>query len=656
MHKNSAKNQMQSDQKDLKKELVELKRIYNEKKYSEVLKVTEKLSKIYPKNEEIYLFQANAYLSDKKYAQAVSSFQKIYSLDKNYPLISYFLGYAELKKGDLETAVKHFHDSIKENSKYDKTWFYLGKAQIELGYWKDAKESLLTSHKLNSKNSSIIYNLALALIKCGEYKLSSKYFSQFITYNPEHYSSWFYFAEANRSMGLFEAALKGYQKALSINPKSVRSRNLMGLMLLKTSKIENAVKFLQEATKLHPNEASLQYNLGLALQKKSDFENALKHYQQALKINPKFLDALYNVAHIFQITGKKNLAVHYLEKVLSINPIHTKSHFDLSNIKKYKRNDIQIEAMKKILLDKSISSEDKIRLNFALAKSSEDLNQTEQAWKYLKTGNSIKKKIVDYSSEKDKLLFEKLKLTAQNLPPVERFKSFNTFSRPIFILGMPRSGTTLVEQIISSHPRVFGAGELAYLQFYGHRLAIGEKKYSSETIKNFRQNYLGFLTKVSSKAEFVTDKVPQNFLYISLIIETLPEAKIIHVKRDPAATIWSNYKNNFEGTDVGYACDLEDTKFYYHLYKKLMLFWDEKYKGKIYHLDYEKLVENQNYEIKNIKDYLGLEWNEACLRPHENKRVVDTASLHQVREKIYKGSSKEWMKYKRYLKNIFNDL
>ena len=221
---------------------------------------------------------------------------------------------------------------------------------------------------------------------------------------------------------------------------------------------------------------------------------------------------------------------------------------------------------------------------------------------------------------------------------------------------MPRSGTTLVEQIISSHSKVFGAGELKYVAQLGIALATEPRSITTEAVSEFRERYLAELSKVSNGNSIVTDKMPQNFRFIPLIRAALPEAKIIHVKRDPKATCWSNYKQYFVTKNLGYCYNLQDLVSYYDLYSDLMDHWKSEYGDEIYNLTYEKLTTDQEQETRNLLKYLELDWEDACLSPQKNKRSVRTASQTQVRKKVYKGSSKAWQKYEPFLKDAFDKL
>jgi hypothetical protein len=221
---------------------------------------------------------------------------------------------------------------------------------------------------------------------------------------------------------------------------------------------------------------------------------------------------------------------------------------------------------------------------------------------------------------------------------------------------MPRSGSTLVEQIISSHSLVNGAGELIYLRKHGSKLAYGTQTAVNKNISIFREKYLFDLAKRASGEHYVTDKTPDNFLFIPLICAAFPDAKIIHVKRDPKATCWSNFKHYFASHKLGYSYHLKDLVQYYLLYNDLMFLWQSQYVGKIYNLDYEKLIQEQENETRNLIEYLELSWEEACLFPEKNKRSVRTASQQQVRKKVYKGSSASWKKYRPFLNGAFDNI
>jgi len=221
---------------------------------------------------------------------------------------------------------------------------------------------------------------------------------------------------------------------------------------------------------------------------------------------------------------------------------------------------------------------------------------------------------------------------------------------------MPRSGTTLIEQIVSSHSEVVGAGELNYVSQFGLNLSVEPEAINVTAISKFRDNYLRSISNRANGKSIVTDKMPQNFRFIPLICAAFPEAKIIHVLRNAAATCWSNYKQYFVSNSLGYCYDLMDVVEYYKLYKDLMEFWQSEYNGRIYNLNYEHLTADQENQTRKLIKQIGLNWEEACLSPHENKRSVRTASSQQIRQKVYQGSSEAWRKYEPFLNGAFDGL
>mgnify|MGYP000334486393 CR=1 FL=1 len=227
---------------------------------------------------------------------------------------------------------------------------------------------------------------------------------------------------------------------------------------------------------------------------------------------------------------------------------------------------------------------------------------------------------------------------------------------PIFIVGMPRSGTTLVEQIISSHPRVMGAGELPFVAQFGETLARGQVDINNFSLINFRKKYLIELKNISNFNTFITDKNPHNFYYIGLLNAAFPEAKILHVKRNPAAVCWANYKQYFVSKKIGYCYSLNDIIKYHSLYENLITFWKKNLPNTIYDVDYELITLKQEEETRKLIDYIGLKWEDKCMSPQENTRSISTASNIQVRKKIYQGSSQKWKKYQPFLNGVLDGL
>ena len=313
--------------------------------------------------------------------------------------------------------------------------------------------------------------------------------------------------------------------------------------------------------------------------------------------------------------------------------------------------------MQELYLDKNISEEQRCHINFGLAKACEDLGDYEKAFVHYSEGNALRKKLLNYNINQDIKLFKQIKFTS---PRIEQnslvLDKLSKKPIPIFIVGMPRSGTTLVEQIISSHSQVTGAGELSFVGQLGSSIARGLSDLNIDSLINFRERYLMKLQSVSNGNLIVTDKMPQNFLYLGLLAAAFPEAKIVHVKRNPAAVCWANYKQYFVSKGIGYSYAIDDVISYHKLYENLMVFWTNTLSKRIYNLDYEQLTVNQESETRQLIDYLDLDWDEKCLSPQNNKRHIATASNVQIRKKVYRGSSEQWKKYQPFLNGALDGL
>ena len=380
-------------------------------------------------------------------------------------------------------------------------------------------------------------------------------------------------------------------------------------------------------------------------------------YNQAIALKPDYVEAHNNLGITFKKLGRLDEAVASYNQAIALKPDFAEAYRHLTLIKKFDEQDEQYLKMLELYLDDNISEDQRCNINFGLAKAYEDLGDFEKAFTHYREGNELRKKLLKYDITQDEELFKKIKF---NSPRIEQNSlSPQKLSKdliPIFIVGMPRSGTTLVEQIISSHSRVTGAGELGFVAEFGAGIAIDFNEENDEAILDFRHKYLNKLKGFSNGNLIVIDKMPQNFRFIGLLAAAFPEAKIVHVKRNPAAVCWANYKQYFVSKSIGYCYEIDDVISYHKLYENLMDFWTNTLSNRIYKLDYEQLTVNQESETRQLIDYLDLEWDEKCLSPQNNLRSVATASNLQVRKKIYQGSSQKWKNFEPFLNNIFEKL
>ena len=519
------------------------------------------------------------------------------------------------------------------------------------------KQALFESSQLLERfpNSVVLYNIAGAS-NAGlmQFDAAINNYKKALKINPDYPDAYNNMGNALKDKGDLEAAIESYKQALKIKPDYAEAYYNMGIALKGKGDLEAAIESYKQALKIKPDYAEAYNNMGSALNDKGDLEAAIESYKQALKIKPDYAEAYSNMGIALKDKGDLEAAIESYKQALKIKPDYAEAYRNLSTMHRYKEHDEYFLKMQSLCQSSSVSDEQRCHLNFALSKASEDLNEVSQSFNYLKIGNELRKKILSYDIKKDIELFSQLKKSYPSIALQSVVESSDL--KPIFILGMPRSGTTLVEQIVSSHSEVTGAGELSYVSKFGGPTARGAIKPNTKMILEFRQRYIEALKKRSDGRSIVTDKMPQNFLYVGLIFAAFPDAKVIHVNRDPAATCWSNYKHYFIDKELGYCYDLDDTVKYFGLYTDLMQFWLGHYGDRIYNLNYDNLTINQDDETRKLIEYLELEWENDCLSPQHNKRIAFTASQQQVRQKVYQGSSQQWRKFEPYLNGAFDQL
>ena len=296
-------------------------------------------------------------------------------------------------------------------------------------------------------------------------------------------------------------------------------------------------------------------------------------------------------------------------------------------------------------------TESQIDIYYSLSKGYFDIGEKTEGFKNLEKGKKIKKKLSRFSIKREKKQFENLKnyFDTHNLIKVKNLIKINKI--PIFILGMPRSGTTLIEQILSAHTKIFGAGELTYLPKIIDKLYLKDKMIFNDTITEIRSLYSRAISNLSDRP-IIIDKLPLNFKWIGFIIKSFPESKIIHLNRNPMAVCWSNYKINFRDSGMEFTLSQEDLAEYYILYHELMNYWKSLFDKKIININYENFVKDYEKNTRDIINNLDLKWEDGIKSYKNIDKPVTTASLHQVRGKILKNTSDQWKQYQENLSKV----
>lgn len=455
--------------------------------------------------------------------------------------------------------------------------------------------------------------------------------------------------KAETALGHYRAgrnaeALKEIEALIAAFPDRSFLFNLRGVVRGRMGDHTGAEADLREAIRIEPTLGDAYSNLGDRMVKAGRPEEAIDVLRDAIRLMETPAEAWNNLGNAFHALGRFDEARDAYQRCVDLKPKLCAAHRNLALVKTYVENDPHIAQMG-TMLQQPMGADDHAHLSFALSKACEDIGKDSHAFDLLAHGNRLKRSKVDYSPERDRALFAKIRACFAE-PPFPEAERTGDGPTPIFIVGMPRSGTSLVEQIVASHSKVFGCGELDSMRFAVEPLIESETPlHDRAAAQRIRQHYLADLSRFSIAEPFAADKLPINFRWIGFMLSAFPEAKIVHTRRNPVATGFSIYKQFFPADGLAFSWDLADIANYYALYTELMAFWHETFPGRIHDLDYEELTENQEDETRRLLAFCGFDLEPACLDFHTNRRAVLTASAMQVREKIYTGSSEAWRKY-----------
>jgi tetratricopeptide (TPR) repeat protein len=473
--------------------------------------------------------------------------------------------------------------------------------------------------------------------------------------------------EISRRLGKFEQAQLCGEAACKLAPKDVDAHYNLGLVYTDLGEYTKAVQAYKRATKVNPKHGLSWNNLGSALEQLGDKKAALKAYEKAVAINAQHAEAQNNAGVIYSEQGSLDQARQSFEAAITIRPSFVESHYNLSALKTYTVSDPHLAMLESVYGQREqLTPNARIRYGFALGKALDDIGQYDRAFAAYDEGNRIQHSMLPVDETRDDKLVDDIIQTFTHEFFAERQHVTGSTVQgktPIFIVGMPRSGTTLLEQILCTHPSVYGAGELVELNEaisnstnlqsnQGSNFASNVVSLSPEQIKKIGDDYLQSVWKLSPHSRYITDKMPGNFFYLGLIHLALPHAKIIHAMRDPIDSCFSCFSRLFNDT-MEFAYDQGTIGRYYRRYITLMRHWHQVLPaGRILDLSYEEMVVDTEGQARRVLNFVGLPWNEQCLQFYKNDRVVKTASVAQVRKPIYKTSVARWKHFARHLQPL----
>ncbi len=533
----------------------------------------------------------------------------------------------------------------------------------------------------------------------GDFEASANCFAHVVSKNPQVPEAWFNLGNAHKALDRFKEAEQCFNKALALNPNWIQVLNNLGNLHKHLGRYENAAECYKRAIQIEPRYLNAQLNYSNLMQIMGFYPEAIEGYKTILNLQPQHEPTLLSLCNAYIMTNRLNEAMECCNKGLqanshSIDLINRKAKvlelqgdkqaaYDLIEpLLKTHGNEIQIaqafsavcklqnrcdEAISLLKnideTNQSLNSEQRSEINFTVGELLDRDKRYDEAFKHYALGNQLKCRPYN-SKEHEKFVDDSINVFTSdsyaNLP-----SSTIDTHRPIFIVGMPRSGTTLVEQIISSHPDVNAAGELntvvATSKFLSE-LIEGKPAYpaaisylSTDTCNEAAEYYFNTIKNYVSDSPRATDKLPQNFLYLGLIHKLFPQAHIIHCQRNPMDTCISCYFQNFS-RKMGFSFNLSYLGQYFLQYQRIMKHWQKTLNIPMLNVQYEEMVDNQEGLSRQIIDYLGLEWNDACLKFYENKRAAGTASYDQVKQPIYKKSVARWKHYEKHLGELIEIL
>ena len=465
------------------------------------------------------------------------------------------------------------------------------------------------------------------------------------------------------AMGLLEQANDLYQSIFLEDKNNIAALRGLALIARDAGMLEEAIEFLTAGLNIEENNVDLRKQLAITLTRQGNIEQAIDQYHKIIELDENEW-VLGELARLYLISGKNSQALAFFKKAFSLNPSDPRNFHGLMKLDRSLITDEKIGDVKKMLAVKSLPSNTQASFYFGLGTLFDGDGDYNQAFANYSTANIVKG--LSYDAEKnEKFVDDLLKVFSGEF--FDNFAARGSESEaPVFIVGMPRSGSTLVEQIISSHSRVVAAGELSLIENmllvipkrmntivpYPDCLGVNSQKVMTELATIYESH----IHELMQHAEIrVTDKMPSNFMHLGLIALLFPNAKIIHCKRHPLDVCLSCYFTNFAGKH-DYSGALHDLAHYYQQYQRLMSHWKEVLPLQIHEIEYENLIEQQEAESKSLIDFIGLEWESCCQDFHRTERNVYTASVVQVRKPLYRTSVDRWHHYDKYLQNLKKDL
>lgn len=543
----------------------------------------------------------------------------------------------------------------------------LGEILRHLDRSDEAERALRRAIALQPHYPEALVNLAVALKTQGKLREAEATCRQAIALKPAYAQAYNNLGNILLDRGNLDDSERVLRQAITLKPHFAEALSNLGNTLREQGRLAEAEAAYRQAITLRPDKAETHYNLGIVLAAQHRLTQAEAAYRHAIALKPDFADAHNNLAGTLKYLGLFAEARRRLKQALHLSPQNASYLLNLTELKRFVPDDPDLATMEKVAQSiKTLSVKQQIDLHFALAKAYEDVERRDDAIRHLLAGNALKHRQIHYDEAAALCGLQRiLEVFTPELVQTLQGRG-DTSSVPVFIVGMPRSGTTLIEQILASHPQVFAAGELPNLNLVAASMGAMAAcplpfpdmmpHLSGQHLRRVGARYVGEISRLAPDATHVTDKLPSNFRFAGLIHLALPNARIIHAVRDPLDTCMSCFSKLFADGQLQ-TYDLAELGRYYRHYRALMQHWRQVLPaGRILDVRYEDVVADLEGQARRIIAYCNLKWDDRCLAFHETERPVHTASAVQVREPIYRSAVGRAQPYMPFLQPLLATL
>jgi len=607
----------------------------------------------------------NVYLETAQFGEAARCYRKVLALDLASAPARFGLGVALMAEKSYAEAVKELAAALKLRPDHDQTHLNLGIALTEVGRVDQAIAHCRRAVALNPRYPGNYVWLAVALRTKGELRNALAQLARAIEINPEFAEAHYELVVTFHVLGSPDEAERALRHALALRPARIEELERLGKILIQREKYDDALACYERMKTLAPQSALPFCGIGHALHFQGRFEEARAAFAGALELEPDNADTCAKMGQTYWSEGCFVEAIAWHEKAIARQPDNVEAHYTLAMMQSSRDRKAGIQELKQRLVLDSLGFVERGALHFALAKLYDEDGDYDAAFRSFKAGNDLYRSQNPSWPETETAYIDRVIATFSKELFAQKGRIGSESDRPVFIVGLPRSGTTLVEQILASHPRVYGHGELAYFQQLTQALPErlgGREPYpecvtalDAETALRIAATHLARLERDAGTALRSVDKMPDNFSRLGLIVLLFPRAKLINCVRDPLDTCLSCFFQDF-GERLNYTRDLQHLGLYYRDYQRLMAHWHAILPSPILDVPYEGLVADQEAWSRKLIDFLGLPWDERCLAYYKTERPVLTSSAWQVRQPIYTSSIGRWRHYAKHLGPLFGAL